>query len=52
VFRLRISSGAQWEIRSLCVRMLELVYPLAPGVFGDLRQELRTQYPSFFEGIE
>jgi len=52
VFRLRISSGAQWEIRSVCVRMLELVYPLAPGVFGDLRQELRTQYPSFFQGIE
>lgn len=52
VFRLRISSGAQWEIRSVCVRMLELVYPLASGVFGDLRQELRTQYPSYFEGIE
>lgn len=52
VFRLRISHGAQWEIRSVCVRMLELVYPVAPSVFGDLRQELRIHYPSFFEGIE
>jgi len=49
VFRIRISPAAQWEIRDVCVRMLELVYPIAPSVFGDLRQELRTQYPSFFE---
>ena len=41
VFRLRISPAAQWEIRDVCVRMLELVYPLAPNVFGDLREELR-----------
>jgi len=49
VFRLRISPAAQWEIRDVCVRMLELVCPLAPGVFGDLREELRSRYPSFFE---
>jgi len=49
VFRLRISPGAQWEIRQVCVRMLELVYPLAPNVFGDLREELRVTYPAFFE---
>ncbi|MFQ6101189.1 MAG: FAD-dependent thymidylate synthase [Anaerolineae bacterium] len=49
VFRLRISPAAQWEIRDVCVRMLELVHPLAPSVFGDLREELRGQYPSFFE---
>jgi thymidylate synthase (FAD) len=48
LFRLRISPEAQWEIRDVCVRMLELVYPLAPGVFGDLREELRGRYPSFF----
>jgi len=52
VFRLRISPAAQWEIRDVCVRMLELVYPIAPNVFGDLREELRTQYPDFFEGVE
>ena len=46
VFRLRISPAAQWEIRDVCVRMLELVYPLAPNVFGDLREELRSQCPS------
>ena len=49
VFRLRISPEAQWEIRAVWVRMLELVYPLAPHVFGDLREELRAAYPAFFE---
>jgi len=52
VFRLRISREAQWEIRDVCVRMLELVYPLAPSVFGDLREELRGKYPVFFENTE
>jgi len=52
LFRLRISPEAQWEIRGLCVRMLELVTPHAPSVFGDLREELRGQYPSFFESLE
>lgn len=51
-FRIRISRAAQWEIRDVGVRMLELVYPVAPSVFGDLRDELRGQYPSFFEGVE
>jgi len=49
LFRIRISRGAQWEIRDVCARMLELVHPLAPSVFGDLRDELRTKYPAFFE---
>jgi thymidylate synthase (FAD) len=48
LFRLRISPAAQWEIRDVCVRMLELVCPLAPSIFGDLQDELRTQYPEFF----
>lgn len=52
VFRLRISPAAQWEIRDVCVRMLELGYSIAPNVFGDLREELRDQYPAFFEGVE
>ena len=52
VFRLRISPHAQWEIRDVCVRMLELVYPLAPSVFGELREGLRARYPAFFEGTE
>ena len=49
VFRIRISPEAQWEIRDVCVRMLELVHPIAPSVFGDLREELKAKYPSFFE---
>ncbi len=52
VFRLRISPAAQWEIRAICVRMLELVTPHAPNVFGDLRAELRTTHPAFFEDME
>ncbi|MCX7682122.1 MAG: FAD-dependent thymidylate synthase [Anaerolineae bacterium] len=51
VFRLRISPEAQWEIRELCVRMLELIYPHAPNVFGELREELMSRYPAFF-GLE
>jgi len=51
VFRLRISPAAQWEIRDVCVQMLELVSPVAPGVFGDLREELKAKYPVFFEGV-
>jgi thymidylate synthase (FAD) len=49
LFRLRISPEAQWEIRDLCIRMLELVYPRAPNVFGDLREGLRSKHPDFFE---
>jgi len=48
VFRLRISPQAQWEIRQVAVRMLEAIYPHAPAVFGDLREELRALYPDFF----
>ncbi len=51
VFRLRISRQAQWEIRNVWGRMLELVYPIAPSVFGDLREELRAEYPSFFQDV-
>ena len=49
LFRLRISREAQWEIRDVCVWMLELIYPEAPSVFGDLRDGLRDKYPTFFE---
>lgn len=47
-FRIRISPPAQWEIRAVAARMLELVYPQAPAVFGGLREELRTRHPAFF----
>jgi len=50
-FRIRISRAAQWEIRDVGVRMLELVYPHAPSVFGDLRESLRQEHPTFFEGM-
>jgi thymidylate synthase (FAD) len=52
LFRIRISPAAQWEIRDVCVRMLELVCAIAPAVFGDLREELKARYPDFFVGAE
>ena len=36
-------------MRVLCMRMPEIVYPHAPNVFGDLREELRAAHPDFFE---
>ncbi len=48
IFRLRISPHAQWEIRQVAVRMLEAIYPHAPAVFGDLREELQAAYPDYF----
>lgn len=34
-FRLRLALGAQWEIRELARRMLELVKEKAPNIFSD-----------------
>jgi thymidylate synthase (FAD) len=51
LFRLRISREAQWEIREMCARMLELVYPCAPSVFGGLRETLRAEHADLFEGL-
>ena len=49
VFRVRIAPAAQWEIRGVCVKMLELVYPEAPSVFGGIRTQLCADYPDLFE---
>ncbi|MFW6135656.1 MAG: FAD-dependent thymidylate synthase [Chloroflexota bacterium] len=51
-FRIRISGAAQWEIREVGVRMLELVTPHAPSVFGSFRERMMQERPEFFEGIE
>lgn len=48
VFRLRISPQAQWEIRAMCVQMLEQLLPYAPNVFGPIKEELKAAYPEFF----
>lgn len=49
MFRIRISPRAQWEIREVCVRMLEELSPIAPAVFGALRDELKEKHPQFFQ---
>jgi len=52
IFRIRISTHAQWEIREVAVRMLEAIYAHAPNTFGAIRQQLRQTYPAFFEGVD
>lgn len=49
IFSLRIAPQAQWEIREVCVRMLEELHAVAPAVFGELRAKLREAYPQFWE---
>ncbi len=51
-FRIRISGAAQWEIRDVGVRMLELITPHAPSVFGDFREKMMEERPDFFEVVE
>ncbi len=48
-FRLRITPEAQWEIRALAARMLLLLAPRAPAVFGALLAERQAAHPEFFE---
>ena len=50
MFRIRIAPDAQWEIRQVCVQMLEAAYAHAPSVFRAARDRLREAYPSFFDG--
>lgn len=47
-FHLRISPEAQWEIRCLGVKMLKLVAPFAPTIFGEMLQQLQKQHPEYF----
>ncbi len=47
-FRLRITPEAQWEIREVAQRMLALLVPEAPAVFGSLEEELHAAYPQLF----
>ncbi len=48
-FHLRITPEAQWEIREMAMRMLTLLAPHAPTVFGDMISEIRDTHPEFFE---
>ena len=42
-FELRCCNRAQWEIRELAHKMLELVRPTAPYVFFDARPVVRAR---------
>jgi thymidylate synthase (FAD) len=52
LFRIRIAPDAQWEIRQVCVRMLEAAYEQAPSVFGAIRRQLREDYPALFDQVD
>lgn len=42
-FHMRITPEAQWEIREMALRMLELIAPHAPTIFGGMLEELRRK---------
>lgn len=51
IFRLRCEKKAQWEIRQVCLMMLEILKEKAPLVFGDFRIDrdagtAATDYPA------
>ena len=47
-FRIRINPAAQWEIRELAIKMLDIVTAEASPVFVDLRDELTQAHPKLF----
>lgn len=42
IFQIRCEKHAQWEIRSACLKMLEILSKEAPHVFQDLKEEFLT----------
>ncbi len=51
-FHLRIAPEAQWEIRAMAAKMLEVLAPHAPDIFGELLAQLKAKYPAFFISSE
>jgi thymidylate synthase (FAD) len=49
-FTMRIAPEAQWEIRRVGIRMLELLAPHAPTIFGEMLADFQARYPAFFAG--
>lgn len=39
IFSLRLDKAAQWEIRVVCYKMLEILQLYAPSVFGDFQKD-------------
>ncbi len=48
-FDLRLAPAAQWEIRRLAARMLQLIQPHAPTVFRDQWEYLTNQFPDLLD---
>lgn len=49
LFDMRIHPAAQWEIREMCIKMLDQLIFYAPAVFVPYHQELVTKYPEWFK---
>ena len=49
LFDMRIHEAAQWEIREMCIKMLDLLIFYAPAVFVPYHQEVARKYPDWFK---
>ncbi len=50
-FHVRINPAAQWEIRELAIKMLNIVTAETPPVFAGLRDELTQAHPGLFDQL-
>jgi thymidylate synthase (FAD) len=49
LFDMRIHPAAQWEIRDMCIKMLDLLIYYAPAVFVPYREKVASEHPEWFE---
>jgi len=49
LFDMRIHPAAQWEIREMCMHMLDALLFYAPAVFIPYREALVEKYPDLFK---
>jgi thymidylate synthase (FAD) len=43
IFKERLSSAAQWEIREMCQEILRIIKPIAPTIFEDFEIDLKSE---------
>lgn len=48
LFDMRIHEAAQWEIREMCIKMLDLLVYYAPAVFVPYREKVASEHPEWF----
>ena len=50
LFDMRIHPAAQWEIREMCIKMLDQLVYYAPAVFVPYREKVASEHPEWFGG--